>query len=60
MRELTKLYILWIRGKYQFWKWYWWLFPPKRKPSPFYGWQEIGCQIIDNRAVGIGIIMKEA
>jgi len=51
-----RIYHLWIRCKYQFWKWYWWLFPPKRKPAPFYGWKEFGFQMLDMNAIGIGLI----
>jgi len=53
------LYSLWIRAKYQYYKLYWKIFPPKRKRDGFYGWQEIGCSVLDQKAVGIGIIDKK-
>jgi hypothetical protein len=56
---LNRFYALWIRIKYQYYKWYWRIFPPKRKPSPFYGWTEVGFQLLNNRGVGIGTIDKE-
>jgi hypothetical protein len=51
------VYYLWIRLKYQFYKLYW-KFKKPSKPSGFYGWVEIGFSVLDNRAVGIGIIKE--
>lgn len=53
---MSKLYVLWIRLKYQYYKLYWKIFPAQRKLPPFYGWQEISYDVLDKNAVGIGII----
>lgn len=57
---MEKLYHLWIRIKYQYYKLYWKICPPKPgHREGFYGWQEIGYDILDQRSIGIGIIDKE-
>jgi len=55
---MTKLCCLWIRAKYQYYKLYWKIFPPKRKRTGFYGWQEVNYHVLDQEAVGMGIIDK--
>jgi len=59
VRKLTKPYVLWIRAKQQYYKWYWFVFPPKKKSKGFYGWQETGVHVLDTKAVGVGLLMKE-
>jgi len=56
---MGKLYVLWIQIKYQFYKRIYWKFKKPSKPSGFYGWQEVNYDVLDQRAVGIGIIMKD-
>ena len=53
---MTKLYQLWIRIKYQYYKLYWKVRPPKQKPSGFFRWHEINYDVLDQNAVGIGIV----
>lgn len=48
--------MFWIRVKYQYYKWYWKIFPPTKKLLPFYGWQEISYDVLNKKAVGIGIL----
>ena len=50
-----QLYFLYIRGKYQFWKLRWKLFPPKGHPS-WTRWHETPYDLIDKNAVAIGTI----
>ena len=55
---MNKLYQLWIRLKYQFYKRIYWKFKKPSKPSGFYGWTEVGYSVLDNKAVGIGVIKR--
>ena len=58
--EMEKLYHLWIRIKYQYYKLCWRINPPKPKHKKgFYGWQEVNCNIADTKAIGVGIIMED-
>lgn len=57
---MKKLYYLWIRIKYQYYKLYWRINPPKPKHKKgFYGWQEVNCSIADTKAVAIGVIKEK-
>ena len=57
---MEKLYHLWIRIKYQYYKLYWKINPPKpKRKEGFYGWQEVNCNIADTKAIGVGIIMED-
>ena len=56
--KINKLYSLWIRIKYQYYKLYWKIFPPKRTVSGFYGWQEVSYDVLDQKAVGIGVVKE--
>jgi hypothetical protein len=53
---MTKLYQLWVRIKYQYYKLYWKVRPPKQKRSKFYDWHEVSYDVLDQNAVGIGVI----
>jgi len=53
---MTKLYKLWITIKYQYYKLYWKIRPPKQKCSKFYEWHEECYSVLDQKAVGIGVI----
>jgi hypothetical protein len=53
---MTKLYQLWITIKYQYYKLYWKISPPKQKRSKFYGWHEVSYDVLDQKAIGIGVI----
>ena len=53
---MIKLYYLWIRFKYQYYKLYWKILPPKQTRSKFYGWHEEHYSVLDQEAVGIGVI----
>jgi hypothetical protein len=53
---MTKLYQLWIRIKYQYYKLYWKVRPHKQKCSKFYGWHEISYEAVNQNAVGLGVI----
>ncbi|KKM63174.1 hypothetical protein LCGC14_1514070 [marine sediment metagenome] len=57
---MEKLYHLWIRIKYQYYKLYWKINPPKlKRKEGFYGWYEVNCNIADTKAIGVGIIMED-
>jgi len=51
---MNKFYIIWIKLKYQYYKLYWKIRPPKQKYSKFYDWHEVNYDILDQKAVGIG------
>lgn len=53
---MKKLQQLWITIKYQYYKLYWKISPPKQICSKFYGWHEVNCSVLDQEAVGIGVI----
>jgi len=53
---MTNLYPLYIIIKYQYYKLYWKVRPPKQKHSKFYGWHEECCSVLDQNAVGVGVI----
>jgi len=53
---MTKLYKLWIRIKYQYYKLYWKVRPPKPSLSGFFRWHEISYDVLDQNAVGIGVV----
>ena len=53
---MNELYFIWIRLKYQYYKLYWKIRPPKQNYSGFYGWHEECCSVLDQKAIGIGII----
>ncbi len=56
---MEKLYHLWIRIKYQYYKLYWKICPPKpQHKEGFYGWQEVNYSVLDQKATACGI-MKE-
>jgi len=53
---MKKLYHLWIRIKYQYYKLYWKICTPKsRYMAGFYGWQESNYNVLDKEAVACGI-----
>ena len=53
---MGKLYRLWITIKYQYYRLYWKISPPKQTCSKFYGWHEEHYSVLDQEAVGIGVI----
>jgi len=53
---MSKWYELWVLIKYQFYKRIYWKFKKPEPTSKFYGWQEIGYDVLDQRAVGIGVV----
>ena len=53
---MTKSRFLWTLIKYQYYKLYWKVRPPKQKRSGFYGWHEVSYNVLDQNAVGIGVI----
>ena len=56
---MEKLYHLWIRIKYQYYKLYWKIYPPKLKHLiGFYGWQEVNYNVLNKEGIACGI-MKE-
>ena len=57
---MEKLYHLWIRIKYQYYKLYWKIYPPKPKHKKgFYGWTEIGVSLLNKRGIARGTIMED-
>ena len=56
---MNKLYVLWIRLKYQFYKRIYWKIKRPRRTSGFYGWQEVHYSVLDPDAIGYGIIMED-
>ena len=56
---MKKLYFIWIRLKYQYYKLYWKVKPPKKSRGKFWGWHEINYSVLDQTAVGYGIIIKD-
>jgi len=56
---MSKLYVLWILLKYQFYKRVYWKFKKPSKPSGFYGWQEINYDILDQKGIAYGTISKQ-
>lgn len=53
---MTKLHQLWITIKYQYYKLYWKISPPKQKRSKFYGWHEVSYSVLDQNAVVKGVV----
>ena len=54
---MKKLYLIWIRLKYQYYKLYWEIKPPRKFRGEFYGWHEGLCySILDQKAIAIGVI----
>lgn len=57
---MERLYHLWIRIKYQYYKLYWKIWPPKpQHKEGFYGWTEIGFIILNKRGIACGTIPKQ-
>jgi len=56
---MNKLYQWYIILKYQYYKRIYWKFKKPSKPSGFYGWTETGYSVLDQKAVGIGVIMED-
>jgi hypothetical protein len=57
--EMVKLYYLWIRLKYQFYKRIYWKFKKPEKPSKFYGWTEYSYNVLDQEAIAYGVLKDE-
>jgi len=55
---MKKLYTIWIKLKYQYYKLYWKIRPPKQKRSKFYGWSEVNYNVLDKTAIGYGVIKR--
>jgi len=53
---MMNLYQLYITIKYQYYKLYWKVRPPKQRRSKFYGWYEEYCSVLDQNAACIGVI----
>jgi len=56
---MEKLYSIWIRLKYQYYKLYWKVKPPKKSSGKFWGWCEVNYNVLDQTAVGYGIVVKD-
>jgi hypothetical protein len=57
--NMERLYFIWIRLKYQYYKLYWKVKPPKKFRVNFYGWHEGPCyNLLDQKAVCYGIIKR--
>ncbi len=57
---MEKLYHLWIRIKYQYYKLYWKICPPKPQyKEGFYGWTEIGVSLLNKRGIARGVLKED-